>query len=93
MGRMATGKLTCGVWQHAKGHHYLVLGIAADANNDNPRDEEQVVYVSLEGWGLPGSRMRYRKVSEFLERFTPVAEEPSAVGLANAAIREAFARE
>ena len=67
-------KLACGVWRHAKGSHYLVLGIAADSNNVNPRDEDQVVYVSLEGWGLPGSRMRYRGVSEFLERFTPVTE-------------------
>lgn len=65
------GHITAGVWRHVKGHHYLVLGLAADSNNVDPREEPQVVYVSLEGFGLPGVRLRYRGFSEFMERFEP----------------------
>lgn len=64
--------IPAGVWRHKpSGKHYFVLGIAADSNNEDPRSEPQVIYVSLEGWGLPGSRMRFRARSEFLERFIP----------------------
>lgn len=82
LGRVKAGAVSIpsGVWRHAKGAHYLVLGVAADSNNEEPRDEPQVVYVSLEGWGLPGSRMRYRSLSEFLDRFTPLADNQDVGG-------------
>jgi hypothetical protein len=63
--------IQAGVWRHVDGPHYLVLGIATDSNNIDPHPEPQVVYVSLEGWGRPGSRLRHRSLPEFLDRFTP----------------------
>lgn len=58
-----------GVWRHAKGKHYLVLGLADDSNNDAPRAEPQVVYVSLEAEGRTGRPLHVRSLSEFLDRF------------------------
>jgi hypothetical protein len=61
-----------GVWRHVpSGHHYLVLGVATDSNNVDPRSEPQVIYVSLESDGRSGWPMHHRSLSEFDARFTP----------------------
>lgn len=61
-----------GIWRHTKGHEYLVLGLASDSNNADPREELQVVYVSLDSEGRTGPPMHVRSLPEFLERFTPI---------------------
>lgn len=49
-----------GVYRHFKGQHYLVLGLAHSAHND----EVYVVYVPL--YAHPGAPMAIREVSDFL---------------------------
>lgn len=69
-----TATIPSGIWRHAKGPDYLVIGLASDSNNIDPYLEPQVVYVSLESSGRKASDlpMHIRRLSEFLERFTPV---------------------
>ena len=59
-----------GMYQHYKGGRYTVIGVAADANNANPRVSPQVVYVGDDG------RMWHRSVEEFTARFVLVEESP-----------------
>jgi len=52
-----------GIYKHYKGHHYLVLGLAHDAN-----DEARivVVYIGLELAGAkPGPRLSVRSYEDF----------------------------
>ena len=62
-----------GIWRHAKGQQYLVIGVASDSNNVDPRAELQVVYVSLDAQGRSSWPMHARSLPEFLERFRPDA--------------------
>ena len=66
---MAFNTIQSGIWLHKKGHRYLVVGLAWDSNNLRPREEPQVVYISLEGEGRTSGPMHHRSLSEFLERF------------------------
>ncbi len=57
--------LPAGIYQHYKGHLYLVLGYAKDANHE---DEHRivVVYVGLQLDGSPGKiRMHARTAADF----------------------------
>ena len=62
------------VWKHAKGKHYLVLGLADDANNEEPRPQPQVVYVALQADDFDKGPMWIRSLPEFLERFEQASE-------------------
>lgn len=62
--------LSAGIYQHYKGHHYLVLGYGRDAND---AEREVVVYVGLELDGAkPGPRLSVRTVDDFLADVDPV---------------------
>lgn len=56
--------MLAGVYQHFKGKHYQVLGIAQNAANPSS-NERFVVYVAL--YEADGPRMFVRKVDEFEE--------------------------
>jgi hypothetical protein len=59
-------ELRTGVYQHWKGHHYLVLGYAHDANQAG---RNVVVYVGLELDGASdGPRLAVRDVEDFFAR-------------------------
>jgi len=56
-------ELQAGIYRHYKGHHYLVLGRAADSSIPG---RSVVVYVGLELEGAsPGPRMHVREYEEF----------------------------
>lgn len=65
--------LTAGIYRHYKGHHYLVLGYAHDANQE---DRRVVVYVGLQ---LDGARrperISVRSVDDFFARVDPWSGE------------------
>lgn len=67
-----------GVWRHlATGNRYLVLGLSTDSNNVAPRQEPQVVYVSIDfGQGGTDWPFHNRDLPEFLERFRKITEIP-----------------
>lgn len=68
--------VTPGVWRHRlSGHRYLVIGVASDANNIDPRGELQVVYIALESDDQP--TMHLRSLAEFCLRF----EEQDVTGV------------
>jgi hypothetical protein len=56
-------ELTAGVYQHYKGPHYLVLGLAHDANDES---RVCVVYVCISEM-KPGAALAVRTVDDFLE--------------------------
>lgn len=75
---MAPGlpELRAGVYRHYKGHHYLVLGYAHDANHEG---RSVVVYVGLELDGARhGERMAVRTVEDFFALVNPKTGAPVA---------------
>lgn len=63
---MSLPELRAGVWRHWKGKDYLVLGLAADADD---QDRTVVVYVPL--YDVSGPRLSVRSVEGFLEPVSP----------------------
>jgi hypothetical protein len=62
-------ELKAGIWRHYKGHLYLVLGYANDANQE---DRTVVVYVGLELAGAKhGERINVRTVEDFFATVHP----------------------
>lgn len=56
--------IPAGIYRHYKGHLYLVLGYASDADQEG---RDVVVYVGLElDDARPGPRMRVRTAGQFL---------------------------
>jgi hypothetical protein len=69
-----TRELHAGVYRHYKGHLYLVLGYADDANTEG---RTVVVYVGLQLDGAgPGARIKVRTAEDF---FAPVNPSTGAV--------------
>lgn len=75
-------ELQAGVYEHWKGHYYLVLGYAQISTNDD-EPGVAVVYVGLHTDGIEPSdgetdhsiRMRVRRVEEFFEMIDPETGE------------------
>ena len=57
-------ELTAGVYRHYKGPHYVVLGLAHDADGG----EDRVVYVPL--YEVSGAPLAVRTLSGFTETVT-----------------------
>jgi len=59
---------TTAAWVHIKtGKRYWVLGTALDANNMDPKNDEQVVYKALTG--EHAGEWYVRSQSEFMDKF------------------------
>jgi hypothetical protein len=63
VGAMAR-QVPVGVYEHYKGRHYLVLGVA----RDDSTDEQMVVYVRL--YEREGPPMSVRRLEQFFEEVT-----------------------
>lgn len=70
--------LTAGIWRHFKGHLYLVLGYANDANSEG---RTVVVYVGLQLDGARhGERISVRTVEDFFAVVDPTTGEAAEPG-------------
>lgn len=70
--------LKAGIWRHYRGHLYLMIGYAHDANQE---DRTVVVYVGLDLDGAKhGERISVRDVDDFFAAVNPETGETVGLG-------------